>query len=122
MQGPSLDQGRTATAARSGQRAGRCAIGRSSTCCSRPACGARSWSTLDLDQVEPNTPAELRQARQGRITRVQGKGKTERTVFLSADARLALADYLERERPRDASEQARPPLFLSAAGIPARVA
>jgi site-specific recombinase XerD len=51
-------------------------------------------------------PVELRRARQGRITRVQGKGKTERTVFLSADARTALADYLERERTRDTSEQA----------------
>jgi len=76
---------------------------------------------VDLDQVSPNAPAELRRARQGRITRVQGKGKTERTVFLSADARAALADYLERERPRDASEQA-VALFLSAASLPARSA
>jgi integrase len=74
---------------------------------------------VDLDQVSPNTPAELRRARQGRITRVQGKGKTERTVFLSADARGALADYLKRERPRDASEDA-PALFLSAISLPAR--
>ena len=29
----------------------------------------------------------------GRIARVQGKGNTERTVFLSNDARLALADW-----------------------------
>jgi integrase len=74
---------------------------------------------VDLDQISPNTPAELRRARQGRITRVQGKGKTERTVFLSADARAALADYLERERPRDASDQATA-LFLSAVSLPAR--
>jgi site-specific recombinase XerC len=47
---------------------------------------------VDLDQISPNVPAELRRARQGRITRIQGKGKTERTVFLSADARAALAD------------------------------
>ena len=76
---------------------------------------------LDLDQVRPNTPAGLRQARQGRIARVQGKGKTERTVFLSKDARLALAGYLERERFRDVG----PPttaVFLSATGIPARAA
>src|SRR5579862_688640 len=74
---------------------------------------------LDLDQLLPGTPEGLRSARQGRITRVQGKGKTERTVFLSADARAALADYLQQERPRDegAATQA---LFLSAAGIPAR--
>jgi len=75
--------------------------------------------TVDLDQVSPNMPAELRRVRQGRITRVRGKGKTERTVFLSADARVALADYLERERPRDANEQATA-VFLSAISLPAR--
>ena len=74
---------------------------------------------VDLDQVAPNTSAELRRARQGRITRVQGKGKTERTVFLSADARAALADYLERERPRDANDRTTA-LFLSAVSLPAR--
>jgi integrase len=74
---------------------------------------------LNLDQLVPNTPALLRQARQGRLTGVQGKGGTERTVFLSADARQALADYLEKERPRDAGEGT-PALFLSATGIPAR--
>jgi integrase len=74
---------------------------------------------LDLDQLVPRTVAGLRQARQGRLTGVQGKGGTERTVFLSADARQALADYLEKERPRDAGE-ATPALFLTATGIPAR--
>ena len=53
--------------------------------------------------------------------RVQGKGNTERTVFLSNDARLALADYLERERPRDVAAQTTA-LFLSATGIPERAA
>jgi integrase len=80
---------------------------------------------LELDQVSPATPEALRAARQARIMRVRGKGKTERTVFLSADARSALADYLERERPRDAEqpqEEKTPALFLSAAGIPARSA
>lgn len=52
---------------------------------------------LDLDQVSPNTPAPLRQARQGRVARVRGKGDTERIVLLSHDASVALADYLERE-------------------------
>jgi site-specific recombinase XerD len=74
---------------------------------------------LDLEQVSPNTVAGLRKARQGRISRVKGKGRTERTVFLSADARQALADYLEHERPRDLTDDATA-LFLSAAGIPAR--
>jgi integrase len=74
---------------------------------------------LDLDQLVPAIPETLRVARQARMTRVRGKGKTERTVFLSADARSALADYLERERDRDAGPGT-PALFLSAAGIPAR--
>jgi integrase len=74
---------------------------------------------LSLDQVEPNSPAALRQARKGRISQIQGKGKTERRVFLSKDARLALADYLEIERPLDAVNQSTA-LFLSAAGLPAR--
>jgi integrase len=54
---------------------------------------------LDLDQLVPRTVAGLRQARQGRLTGVKGKGGSERTVFLSADARQALADYLERNAP-----------------------
>jgi len=76
---------------------------------------------LDVDQVSPNTVEGLRQARQGRISRVKGKGRTERTVFLSSDARQALADYLERERSRDAGE-ASTALFLSAVGLPVRSA
>ncbi len=75
---------------------------------------------LDLDQLLPGTPEELRVARRARIARVRGKGKTERSVFLSADARGALADYLERERPGDADDSSA--LFLSAKGIPARAA
>ncbi len=76
---------------------------------------------LSLDQIEPNTPETLRQVRKVRISRVRGKGKTERTVFLSKDARLALADYLEFEYPLDATEQTTA-LFLSATGLPARMA
>jgi integrase len=76
---------------------------------------------LNLDQLVPHTVPGLRQARQGRLTGVRGKGGTERTVFLSADARQALADYLEKERPRDAGE-ATPALFLTATGISARTA
>ncbi len=74
---------------------------------------------LDLDQIIPNTPEGLRAARRAQILRVRGKGKTERTVFLSADARAALADYLEQERSRDATP-ATGALFLSAAGVAAR--
>ncbi len=57
----------------------------------------------------------------GSADRGEGKGGTERTVFLSADARQALADYLEKERPRNSSAR-RPTLFLTATGIPARTA
>ncbi len=74
---------------------------------------------LSLDQIAPNTPQALRQARKARVNRVQGKGKTERSVFLSKDARLSLADYLAEEYSRDANEQTAA-LFLSAAGLPAR--
>jgi integrase len=74
---------------------------------------------LDLDQVAPSDPERLSKARRASIARVKGKGGTERTVFLSADAREALADYIERERPRDTGADTKA-LFLSAAGIPAR--
>src|SRR6266702_2716560 len=74
---------------------------------------------LDLDQVEPQMPDALRTVRKAKITRVKGKGKTERTVFLSADARNALADYLEKERPNDVTATTIA-LFLSAESIAAR--
>lgn len=74
---------------------------------------------LDLDQLEPNTIDDLRAGRRGRISRVRGKGGTERTVFLSKDARQALADYLEYERPLDMTVTSMA-VFLSAAGIPSR--
>lgn len=77
--------------------------------------------TLNLDQVQPHTAAELRTARRATITGVQGKGKSQRTVFLSADARAALADYLDQERSDDATADATA-LFLSAQGLPARAA
>jgi integrase len=74
---------------------------------------------VDLSQVEPNSPKELRAARRVRIRGVKGKGGTERNVFLSKDAREALAEYLERERPKDSGPKSEA-LFLSAAGTPAR--
>jgi len=74
---------------------------------------------LDLDQVQPHSAAALRLARRATIAGVQGKGRSQRTVFLSADARTALADYLEQERPQDAGDGA-VALFLSATGLPAR--
>ena len=77
--------------------------------------------TLDLGQVEPNEPEKLRAARRVRVRGVKGKGGTERNVFLSKDAREALAEYLETERMKDAGEDTESEaLFLSAVGTPAR--
>lgn len=75
---------------------------------------------LDLDQLQPSDPDQLRQARKARIARVRGKGGTERNVFLSLDARQALADYLEHERPQDVTDSS-VAIFLTAAGVPARL-
>ncbi|KRE24926.1 tyrosine-type recombinase/integrase [Paenibacillus sp. Soil522] len=74
---------------------------------------------LNLDQVEPSDPVQLRAARSAKIVRIRGKGKTEGTEYLSADARAALADYLEFERHLDHAEETIA-LFLSAKGTPAR--
>jgi integrase len=74
---------------------------------------------LDLDQVTPHTPAALRAAKRAKVTGVQGKGRTQRHVYLSADARNALADYLEHDRPGDAVPDTTA-LFLSAASIRSR--
>lgn len=74
---------------------------------------------LDLDQVEPHTIEGLRRGKRATVSGVQGKGKSQRTVFLSADARSALADYLEKERPVDTTDTSAA-LFLSARGLPAR--
>jgi integrase len=57
---------------------------------------------LDLDQLAPDTPDALWAARKAKVNGVRGKGRTHRHVYVFADARTALADYLERERPRDA--------------------
>jgi integrase len=85
--------------------------------CSAPACAARNWSTSTWTKVTPNAPQPLRAAKKAKISGVRGKGRTSRTVFLGADGRTALADYLEHERPADAGAAA---LFLSAASIGSR--
>jgi integrase len=74
---------------------------------------------LDLRQLDPHEPADLRRAKKARLTGVRGKGRTTRTVFLGRDARQALADYLEHERPSDAAVESEA-LFLSASSIAAR--
>ena len=49
----------------------------------------------------------------------RGRAAPSGRCFLSKDARQALTDYLERERPGDASPSSTA-VFLSAAGIPSR--
>ncbi len=80
---------------------------------------------LDLTHLELSagaalTPEALRQARRVKLLDVRGKGKHYRDLFLGADARSALADYLEKERPHDASHFGTPAaLFVRAWNAPA---
>jgi integrase len=74
---------------------------------------------LDLGQVDPSGPEGLQAARRVRVRGVKGKGGTERNVFLSKDAGEASAEYLEKERTREAGAESEA-LFLSAAGTPLR--
>jgi site-specific recombinase XerD len=75
---------------------------------------------LNLEQLSPSHPDQLRRARRARINAVTGKGKSQRDVFLSQDARQALADYLEKEHPHDAAGIESLPLFLGAAEVASR--
>jgi integrase len=74
---------------------------------------------LDLAQLDPVVPAELRRVKKAKLNDVHGKGRTSRTVFLGRDARHAIADYLDAERPGDTDAQSEA-LFLAAASIGAR--
>jgi site-specific recombinase XerD len=74
---------------------------------------------LDLAQLDPADPAGLRRVKKAKLNGVRGKGRTSRSVFLGRDARHAIADYLETERPGDTDEQSEA-LFLAAASIGAR--
>ena len=74
---------------------------------------------LDLAQLDPADPAGLRRVKKAKLNDVRGKGRTSRSVFLGRDARHALADYLEAERPGDADDQSEA-LFLAACSIAAR--
>lgn len=80
---------------------------------------------LDLSHIELSagatlTPEALRQARKVKLLDVRGKGKHFRDLFLGADARAALADYLEKERPLDAEHFGAPTaLFVRAWNAPA---
>jgi site-specific recombinase XerD len=76
-------------------------------------------ANLDLDQLDPSNPEALRRAKKARLTGVRGKGRTSRTLFLGRDPRLALADYLEHERPGDADEETTA-LFVAAQSIATR--
>jgi integrase len=73
---------------------------------------------LNLEQVQPHTPTALRNTQLAKISNVYGKGKTRRNLYLSSDARTALADYLEYERVSDAAEFPHPQaLFLRTANV-----
>lgn len=74
---------------------------------------------LDLEQLGLDDISTLREVKRCRLSGIRGKGKTLRHVFLSLDARLALADYLENERPMDMNEDS-VALFLSAKEVSAR--
>ncbi len=74
---------------------------------------------LDLAQLDPADPAGLRRVKKAKLNGVRGKGRTSRTVFLGRDARHALADYLEAERPGDTDELSEA-LFLAACSVAAR--
>ena len=76
---------------------------------------------LDLGQLAPPDADGLRKARRARLSGVRGKGGSERHVFLSSDARTAVADYFERERHVDKTEAASA-MFLTAATIRSRSA
>ncbi len=76
-------------------------------------------TNLDVGQLSPADPAALRAAKRARLTKVRGKGGSQRSVFLSADARSALADYLEHERPHDVDADSTA-LFVSASSVRSR--
>lgn len=77
---------------------------------------------LNLNQIKPHDAIELRQVRSARIHGVIGKGKTQRDVFLSHDARQALADYFEREHTDDRTteDDTITPVFLTAIEVATR--
>jgi len=57
--------------------------------------------------------------KKAKLASVRGKGRTSRTVLLGLDARHAIADYLDQERPADADQDS-DALFLAAASIGGR--
>lgn len=76
--------------------------------------GTRSYASAH----KPVTAQGLRAGRVVQLVQVRGKNRTLRNVFVSAEARTALADYLERERPGDAASFAESTaLFLRAASV-----
>ena len=83
---------------------------------SRRSCkAARAGAETTLVSI---TPEELRAARNIQLIEVKGKGQTLRNLHIGADARNALADYLERERPADTAAYPEvQALFLRAVSI-----
>ncbi|NQX60567.1 tyrosine-type recombinase/integrase [Paenibacillus qinlingensis] len=75
---------------------------------------------LDIKQLQPNDPESLRFAKKPALRNVNGKGGTQRNVFLSEDAKHALADYIEKERPNEIPDSVKA-LFVNAVGASARL-
>jgi integrase len=84
-----------------------------------PSRKARKAARQGADTSHPPiTPEELRNARNVQLIEVKGKGRTLRNLHVGADARAALADYLEKERSRDAANTpGATALFLRAASV-----
>lgn len=72
----------------------------------------------DAPAKKPVTAEALRDVRHVQLVQVRGKNRTLRNVFVSAEARGTLVDYLEMERQSDAAEfPGATVLFLRAASV-----
>ena len=71
---------------------------------------------LNVSQLSPYSADKLRRVRRRQIDGVVEKAKTQRDMFLSLDARRALADCLENQHAGDVTTAAAEdtPVFLSA--------
>ena len=95
-------------------------IVQSCSCCCQPATDASNSYYLTLINFSrPKPGGRLSTARRARIVGVHGEGKTHHAVFLSVYARRALADYLNKERPFDATGDSTA-LLLSTASVKRR--
>ncbi|MFG1961145.1 hypothetical protein [Nonomuraea sp. NPDC049028] len=85
------------------------------TSSSGPRCAApKSSASIWISFTPPTLPNYGKP--KAKLTSVRGKGRTSRTVFLGRDARHAVADCLDAERPGDIDERSQA-LFLAASSI-----